>query len=172
MEVLTRWPLRTTIPLLLLVSTFVIGTFTWTYNVSLKNEEIEREAQHDLAGKMTSMQRRLNDYFRQNNIEGIQKEISTANYDRNIINAFLIDEHNRIISATRLAMKGKIVATSAFGASDHQNIVAHLKGLKEQMSGSVELSRDRQTIIGYSYYHRQKRKRISSLSGRYPLPAV
>ncbi|MBI9090473.1 MAG: PAS domain S-box protein [Desulfobacterium sp.] len=149
MRFLNRWPIRTTTPLLLFFSIFVIGTFSWIYSISFKNEEIEREARYELTGKMTSIQGRLNSYFRQNYIEGIQKEISATGFDRNVITAFFIDEQNRIIAATRLAMKGKRVTSSTLGAVEHENIFAYLEKLKDRMTGSVELTRDRQALIGY-----------------------
>lgn len=149
MKFLNRWPIRTTIPLLLLFSILAIAAFSWTYNITLKNEEIEREARYDLTGKMTSIQGRLDYYFRQNNIEGIQKEISATVLDRNVIHAFLMDEQNRIMAATRLAMIGKLATASTLGAGEHENIFAYLEGLKKQMTGRIELTKDRQTLVGY-----------------------
>lgn len=150
MNFFTFLPLRYTVPLLLLFCTFVVGSFTYSFNVRLGDRIIEREKLSDVAALMTRLQRSLEHHIRHGDLEGAQKEVSGTSLDRHILHTILVDDSLLVVSATDLSLVGSTFDEALAPTDEKQHFNAYFREVAREFKSVTDLSR-RENIIYASY---------------------
>jgi diguanylate cyclase (GGDEF)-like protein/PAS domain S-box-containing protein len=135
------FPLRFSIPAILLVFGSLLGLFSFQTEVSLSYRRTEEDVKYQARFSGTKTSGMLEYLFRKADREGAELLISQIGGDHNLQLALLCDENNRVISATHYELRNRpVVDTSAASR------LPVIKRVRETMSGQAILSRDRRSI--------------------------
>jgi HAMP domain-containing protein len=144
MKLFTRFSIRLTLPLFLLVLGLLVGTYMLKHNQNLADTAEEDHALAIVTHDMTQFQDSLSDRLRKGDWEGVQSEIANRGSAPNVTAEVLIDDAGTIIGSSSL----KLV-----GLSYSQALPDVDAALREEvgttMNGRVLLSADRQSISAY-----------------------
>jgi len=141
MNLFTRLPIRLTIPLLLLVSAFLVGAYTMMHNQRLADAEEENKALATVTHDMAQFQDSLSDRLRKGDWEGVQSEIASRGSAPNVTVEVLVDDAGTIIGSSSLKLVG-VSISQALPDVD----AALLKEIGTNLNGKVLLSEDRQSV--------------------------
>ncbi len=136
--------LRFTIPLLLLLFATIWGMYALSHDTQAEMVKLEEAARLRLVQEMTDLQRELEHLLATGDQAGVQLEIAPMGSDPDLRYAFLSDDQDRILYATRTDWVGQGVQT-VFPAISTQLIAE----AKQTLTGSVVLSNDRDSLMGY-----------------------
>lgn len=145
MRTLSSLPLRASIPVLLLSCAAAASLSAWRLDVRLVEREIEKQSIVAGTLRITRLQATLEYLIRQRDSNGIRMEVSGLATHSDVLAAFVIDEQDRIVAATRYATIGRPAATIASELpedlrSQHADRIAEVRSV---MTGRVVLSADR-----------------------------
>lgn len=141
MKAFTRFPLRLTIPLsLLLLALLVEADMIW-HNRGLADAEEENKALAIVTHEMTQAQDSLSDRLRKGDWEGAQSEIANRGSAPNVTVEVLIGDDDTILGSSSLKLVGLSISKALPDAD-----LALLKEVGATMNGRVRLSDDRQSI--------------------------
>ncbi len=107
MNLLSRWPIRLSIPVALVVMTLLISFFSWQYHFSSSVMEIEERQLTEMSRILMRRQRILQHFILHQEAEGLQQEISDISIDPSILHIVLADKDLTIVAAGRLEMVRK-----------------------------------------------------------------
>lgn len=135
------FPLRVSIPAILLIFGALLSLFSFQSEVSLSHTRTEEDAtrQARFSGDQTSEM--LEYLFRKADFQGANLVISKLGSDPNLQLALLCDETNKIILATRYELRDRLVIHTSVA-----NRLPALLRVRYKMSGQVMLSEDKQSI--------------------------
>lgn len=135
------FPLRVSIPAILLIFGFLLSLFSFHSEVLLSHSRTEEDAtrQARFSGDQTSEM--LEYLFRKADFQGANLVISKLGSDPNLQLALLCDENNKIILATRYELRNHLVIHTSVA-----NRLPALLRVRDKMLGQVMLSEDKQSI--------------------------
>lgn len=144
MNLFTRFPIRLSIPLFLLLTALLAEGFTLQYNQNLADAREEKEALALVTQDMTQLQDNISDRLRKGDWEGVQSAIANRGSNPNITLVVLVDDIGTIIGSTSLKLIG-VPVSRALPDVD----AALLKEARATMAGRVFLSDDRRLVTAY-----------------------
>jgi signal transduction histidine kinase/HAMP domain-containing protein len=144
MNLFTRFPIRLTIPLLLLLLAFLVGAYMMEHNQNLADAEEENKALAIVTHDMTQFQDSLTDRLRKGDWEGAQSEIANRGAAPNVTAEALVDDGGVIIAATSMKLVGLSIGQALPDAD-----TALLAEVGRTLNGRVLLSDDRQSISAW-----------------------
>ncbi len=137
------FPLRLSIPVILLLFGSLLSLFSFQREVSLSDLHTEEDASRQVksTGDQTSGMLEYLLLFRQADSSAAQLIISKLGINQNIQMAFLCDEDNKIILASRYELRTQKVSNTPFS-----NRLSSFERVREKLSGFVVISEDKQSI--------------------------
>ncbi|HEY5513804.1 MAG TPA: PAS domain S-box protein, partial [Geomonas sp.] len=141
MNLFTRFPIRRTIPLCLLLGALLAEGYTMKYNQNLADAEEEKEALAFVTQDMTQLQENIGNRLRMGDWEGVQSAIVTRGSNRNVTVAVLADDAGTVIGSTSLKLIG-VSISQALPDVD----AALLREVGATLTGRVFLSHDRKLV--------------------------
>jgi PAS domain S-box-containing protein len=141
MNLFTRFPIRLTIPLFLLLLALLAEGYTMKYNQRLADAEEEKEALALVTQDMTQLQGSINDRLRKGDWEGVQSAIASRGSNPNILVLVLVDDAGTIIGSTSLKLVGVPLSQAL---PDTDPIL--LKEVRTTLTGRVSLSDDQRLV--------------------------
>ena len=135
------FPLRFSIPAIILVFGGLLGFFSFQSEVSLSNQRTEEDASYRARFSGTKTSGMLEYLFRKADTEGAELVISQIGGDPNLQLALLCDEKNKVILANRYELRNHPVIDTS--AASHLLVI---NKVRERISGQALLSWDRQRI--------------------------
>ena len=137
------FPLRLSIPVILLLFGSLLSLFSFQREVSLSDLHTEEDASRQVksTGDQTSGMLEYLLLFRQADSSAAQLIISKLGINQNIQMAFLCDEDNKIILASRYELRTQKVSNTPFS-----NRLSSFDRVREKLSGFVVISEDKQSI--------------------------
>ncbi len=147
MKLISRYPVRFTLPLLLLVFALLGSSAIYLFNSTSIATLIEEQAVDKIGETMGRYQYRLNDALQDRDKERLRKEIYFLVHTAKIQGTTLvIDEKQRILDASNPAWQGQPLMKADISVEGKEVIKAFLHAKDRKPQGAVILSRDRQTI--------------------------
>ena len=147
MRWLALYPLRLTIPLLLLGFTLLISSGAYWLNSRHLRENVEREKLVALPVLMTRLQMSVEEHLNDGEFGRVQKEISGLLLDNNVDWAILVEQERIIVAATSLALSGLSIEEASFSEEERARILALFREVTGNNRGITRLSEDRQAIF-------------------------
>ena len=144
MSLITRFPLRWTIPVFLLLIAIITEGFTIIYSQYLGDAEEEKTGFSVVAQDMTELQASISGNMRSGDWDKIHSSIAMRGSNPNIALVALVDDIGTIIDSTNL----KIVGASVTKVFPDIN-TSVLNEIDTTQTGRVFLSANRQFITGY-----------------------
>ena len=135
------FPLRFSVPAILLLFGGLLGLFSFQREVSLSNLRTEENADRQVAFSGDQTAETLEYLLRKGDVEGADLVISKLGGDPNLHLALLCDENNKIILATRYELRHRSINSTI-----EANRLSAFAETRETISGQVLLSRDKQSI--------------------------
>ena len=135
------FPLRFSIPVVILMFGSLVGLFSFKSEVSqsyLRAEE-ESSRQASFFGNQTSGM--LEYLYRNEDLVGAELFLSQLGADSNLQLALLCDQNNRVILATRYELRNLAVSDTSVA-----NSLPAIKKIRQTISGKVIVSEDRQSL--------------------------
>ncbi|MFZ5775974.1 MAG: PAS domain S-box protein [Thermodesulfobacteriota bacterium] len=106
MKLLLRWPLRTTIPSVLILLTVMIGVFSYRYNVTIRIAALEEQSMDEVERAMMRRQRILEHFLLDHEHGWIQKEISDMSADPHLRHIVLANNQLTVVASGHFQMIG------------------------------------------------------------------
>lgn len=144
MSLFTRFPIRVTIPLFLLLLALLVEAYMMGHNQSLADAEEERQALAIVTHEMSQLQESLSDRVRKGDVEGVQSDVTAGGSEPNVTVQVLTDDAGTIIASTRLDLVGRSITATLPDAK-----AALLREVASSLNGRVVLSDDRQSISAF-----------------------
>ncbi|OCQ99684.1 hypothetical protein BCD67_14820 [Oscillatoriales cyanobacterium USR001] len=135
------FPLRFSIPIILLVLGSFLGLFSFKQEISQFDVDAEEEISHDAKFTGTQTAETLEYLYRKGDIEQAEIIISKSQGDINIKLALLCDENNQVLLATRYELRQQPVSNTL-----DVNILAALEKSRQTMAYQAIISQDKQTL--------------------------
>lgn len=148
MHLLTRWPLRVTVPALLVLLTVAVSFVALRHYTRLADRAVEEQAIADLTGRATRTQSTIEYLLRHHAAERAMEEVASLAGDPNIQGVFLVDDHGTIIGSTNRAVVGAAAADvmpQATPADFSARSVAATRAT-ERLVGAVYFTADRTRV--------------------------
>lgn len=144
MRLLTRHPLRLTIPFFLLLLLALSTGYTMVYGQQLADLEVEDLARALVTQHMSHRQDDLDYYLRKGDRDRVLAEIAKDGANPRVVAEVVVDDAGTILAATDLTWLGRPIGHVLPGAQG-----AHLTEVTRTLAGSVRLSDDRRAISAY-----------------------
>lgn len=141
MNIFTRFPIRLTIPLFLLLLALLAEGYTMKYYQHLADVEEEKKALALVTQDMTQLQDNISDRLRKGDREGVQSAIAGRGSNPNITVVVLVDDAGAIIGSTSRKLVG-VPVSRALPDVD----AALLMEVGTTLTGRVSLSDDRRLV--------------------------
>ena len=144
------FPLRLTIPLILLLFTATLSLWSIKYNGSLSNDKVEAQASAALIRLMTRLQITIEHAYAKDDKTAVSREISGLASDLDYSYILLFDERGKILASNRSAFVGQgfIEKLESIPEGERQQIFTHLSEVRRNLSGQVYLTEDRGRLVG------------------------
>jgi signal transduction histidine kinase len=107
MSIITRYPIRFTVPFCLIAIALCIGCFTWFHDLAAVSRQVELEGNVYVRSLMSRLQRIIENDIRHDAMQSVQDELSYLGVDPNIVVAFLTDPGGIVISSRHLDLVDK-----------------------------------------------------------------
>ncbi len=144
MRLLTRFPLRLTIPLFLFLLLVLASGYTMVYSRHLADVEEEHKALALVTQHMSHRQDEVDYYLRKGDRERVLAAIARDGANLNVVEEVLVDDTKTIIASTDLTWLAQSIGQVLPNAQD-----MHLGEVTRTLIGRVSLSDDRQTVSAY-----------------------
>ncbi|MCM0081439.1 PAS domain S-box protein [Geomonas sp. Red32] len=144
MSPLSRFPLRLSIPLLLLVIALTVELFSTTYSRIQADQEEERESLTLVAQDMSVLKISVLQRLRLGDWPGVQQTLAAWSTHPNIINLSLVDERGIVAASTNIRTVGLPASRGIPGLDP-----AVMKEAAATSAGKTLFSSDRRVIITY-----------------------
>ncbi len=144
-------PLRVLLPVLLLSCAAIAGLISWKLATRLLTGEIESQFLDEARPRVTGLQATLEYHLRNGDASGVKLEISGMATRNDVIGAFVIDRHDRIMAATRSALigDGAEAIQTHLPADLKIRHAVNLARVRASTQGIMELSQDRRVAVAY-----------------------
>lgn len=136
--------LRFTIPLLFLLFAVAWGMYTLGHDTYVETVKLEESARLHLVQEMTDLQRELEHLLGRGDMAGVQLVITPMGSDPDLRYAFLSDDQDLILYATRAGWVGQTMQ-EVFPAINTRFIAE----ARQTLTGAVLLSENRNALMGY-----------------------
>jgi signal transduction histidine kinase/CheY-like chemotaxis protein len=151
MSVRASLPLRLLLPILLLSCSAVAALVAWSLSTHLIINQTETEFLEESRLRITGLQSTLEYLFRKNDLSGARIEVSGMATRPDVIAAFVVNENNVIVAATRYSTIGAaadamLPELPADLRSAHASRIA---AVEASAQGSMALALDRRIAVAY-----------------------
>lgn len=144
-----KFPLRVTIPAVLIIFTFFIGIWSFYANGKIAIANVENERLSDLNADLTVLQGDVEYGLRKNDLGRVKRKISSLRSNDDLMMTFLADEHDKIIIEGQFEYIGKkIEDILPAEKTQREDIQKRIAIIKARLSGETVLSLDRNTAWG------------------------
>lgn len=144
MRLLTRFPLRLTIPLFLFLLLVLASGYTMVYSRHLADVEEEDKALALVTQHMSHRQDEVDYYLRKGDKERVLAAIARDGANLNVVAEVLVDDTGTIIASTDLTWLAQPIGRILPDVRD-----THRGEVTSTLTGRVFLSDDRQTVSAY-----------------------
>ncbi len=145
-----RYPVRFTIPLLLLVLAFTGSGASYLINSGARARVIEEEAIHFVTKVMERNQHRLNESLQKKDMARLRLNVDLLTQENDHETTMVVDENQQIIAASDPAWQGLPMAKTAIHGEGKEQLTDFFRIIEKPPQGAVILSRDRQRL--YAVY--------------------
>jgi signal transduction histidine kinase/CheY-like chemotaxis protein len=144
-------PLRILLPALLLTCTAAAALIAWELSTRLVIGQIESEFLEESRLRITGLQSTLEYLFRKADLSGARIEVSGMATRSDVVGAFVVDERDVIVAATRYATIGRTSAAilSELPADLRAGHAARIAAIRNSQPGSIVLSQNRHVAVAY-----------------------
>ncbi len=144
-------PLRILLPALLLTCTAAAALIAWKLSTRLVIEQIETEFLEESRLRITGLQSTLEYLFRKDDLSGVRIEVSGMATRSDVVGAFVVDERNVIVAATRYATIGRPSAAilAELPTDLRAGHAARIAAIQNSQPGSIVLSQNRHVAVAY-----------------------
>jgi signal transduction histidine kinase/CheY-like chemotaxis protein len=144
-------PLRILLPLLLLICTAAAGLIAWQQSTRLVINQIENEFLEESRLRITGLQSTLEYLFRKDDLSGVRIEVSGMATRSDVVGAFVVNEQNVIVAATRYATIGRAADAilPELPADLRAGHAARIAAIQNSQPGSIVLSQNRHVAVAY-----------------------
>ena len=136
------FPLRFSIPVILLLFGSVLGLVSFQREVSQSNTRTEQEISQEAKFSASQTSGLLEYQYRHADGKGAELTISQIGTAPNIRLALLYDENNRVIFSTRFELRNRLIKDTP--ASNQLSLI---EKVRQTRSGKIILSEDEQTLM-------------------------
>ncbi|HAX87680.1 MAG TPA: hypothetical protein DCY91_15800 [Cyanobacteria bacterium UBA11370] len=136
------FPLRFSIPVILLLFGSVLGLVSFQREVSQSNTRTEQEISQEAKFSASQTSGLLEYQYRHADGKGAELTISQIGTAPNIQLALLYDENNRVIFSTRFELRNRLIKDTP--ASNQLSLI---EKVRQTRSGKIILSEDEQTLM-------------------------
>lgn len=136
-----RLPLRTGLPLLLMVFSLVMGVFLAGHYLWLENRELEDHAIETMRQRATRLQFTLEAHLRHEQQESAWSELSALGAERGHRLAVLIDDGGAVVAASRGSLRGRSVQ-ALFDRPQGAALIVEENRVRASMAGIVRMAGD------------------------------
>lgn len=136
------FPLRFSIPVILMIFGSLLGLFSFQREVDLSYHRQEEQGIRNLKFSANQISGMLEYLYRRGDVEQVEIAISKLGSDRNIRLALLCDENDTIILATRYELRNHPISDTSLP----NYLLAEFSQVREIMSGKVNLAQNRESI--------------------------
>ncbi|HBL10563.1 MAG TPA: hypothetical protein DD379_03975 [Cyanobacteria bacterium UBA11162] len=136
------FPLRFSIPVILLLFGSVLGLVSFQREVSRSNTRTEQEISQEAKFSASQTSGLLEYQYRHADGKGAELTISQIGTAPNIRLALLYDENNRVIFSTRFELRNRLIKDTP--ASNQLSLI---EKVRQTRSGKIILSEDEQTLM-------------------------
>ncbi len=144
MSWLTRYPLRFTLPIFMLLSLGFLSLYSMSYRMRLSNRQVERHSKQTVIQEMAQLQSRVNHELKDIGGGETRLLISGCATNPNVDLVLLADEQNLVRYATSLKLEDLPLQQAL---PDYDPALA--AQVKKSLAGKVFLSKDRRSIEAY-----------------------
>ena len=144
-------PLRILLPALLLACTAAAALIAWELSTRLVIGQIESEFLEESRLRITGLQSTLEYLFRKEDLSGARIEVSGMATRSDVVGAFVVDERDVIVAATRYATMGRTSAAilPELPADLRAGHAARIAAIRNSQPGSIVLSQNRHVAVAY-----------------------
>ena len=144
-----RFPLRFTIPILLIVFTITLAIWSLKTNGRIAVNRVESDMSSNFNNVLTRLQENVEFGFRKSDLVRIKKEISALGSNDHLKNLSLVNENDKIISGSQFDLIGKKSEyLLPLTETDKIEITKKITLSKAKHHGVIFLSSDRNTLWG------------------------
>lgn len=144
MSLLTRLPLRLTIPLFLLGLAFVTEYHNIRYSQKVAYQEVEQEALVLVTQDMMQLQEGIGKFERTGDRAGVESMVAVRGSNPNVVVVALLDENGVILASTRREQ-----VESLFSRVLPDVDARVMTEVRQTLTGKIFLSDDREQVFGY-----------------------
>jgi PAS domain S-box-containing protein len=134
--------------LLLLVYTVCFGLYSLHRETKEGVEDARQDARRKVAVEMTRLQDSLDYLLQAEDLAAVRKSLASLGYNPLLQVGLLVDDQQRVLASTRLALIGRPAAEAWPEVESPENVRLRQQALKH-MQGVVEISADGKRIIGH-----------------------
>ncbi len=143
---LVRYPVRFTIPVLLL-SLALVGSIVGYLLYSVSGESlIEQQALHFVRQTMERNQIRLNKYLQERNLERLHMNVALLAQGDTLRATLVLDENQLVVSGSSPDWLNQPMTKVSINKEGKEQLAGFFSARKDNPQGVVTLSRDRQTV--------------------------
>ena len=157
--------IRALVPLFILACAGVLAVYLSWRTVHRQQAYVEEQALEQMTLQLTHLQGMLEHDLLDGQLSEVREAVVELGYDPTLNIALLVDDQQRVLASTRLALLGRPLgeAWPEFTQGEH---ASRMQLARERLAGSVYLSEDRNHVVGYCpvrLSHRLPKARVGVL---------
>lgn len=142
-----RFPLRYTIPIVLILFTAVLAVWSLKTNGRIAMDRVEKDMRSELTSILTLLQDSIEHELGGDKMARVQQQISGYGSDDHLKSLFLIDEAGEVVAATQFSRLG-LDGENFLPAESRDHIKKRLKSAQEKYAAMIFPSPDNNTLWG------------------------
>ena len=139
---------RWLIPLLLLVCALSFGLYTLKSDIAQGDKQVEQQAVAEMTLQMTHLQGTLEYLLQSEQLGAVHEEVAGLGSNPSLSQGLLLDARQHVVASIRLAQLGQGIQ-DAWPELTEPHHLAPMRRARASMTGSVQVSEDRQQVLGY-----------------------